>query len=276
MLAYLKLLKKVLHCGKLIEQRAKLKDGTTLRTRSLFGCQMEFKLGPTFPLITTKRMSWDIVVHELLWFISGDTNISYLQNRGINIWNAWADEDGNLGPVYGKQWRNWVGPYGVVDQLDRLITDIQSVKRNPSHHAARRLILTSWNPGDMPHHSVPTGCHTLVQFNVVGRKLSCHLYQRSGDMFLGVPYNIACYSLLTYIIAHMTGLKPDKMVHSFGDAHIYENHISQVKEQLDNTPYDGCKLDITGTIRSIDKIDPKQLVLVGYRHHPALKGDVAI
>lgn len=274
---YEELLSSVFYHGSNQNQRAKTKDGKPLSVRYSWGPQIRYHLELGFPLITSKRMSWDIVTHELLWFLSGDTNISYLQNRGIKIWDAWADEDGELGPVYGKQWRRWEGRFSTVDQIARLVSDLKAVKENPSHHSARRLILTSWNPGDMPEDKVPTGCHTLAQFSIRDRKyLNIHLYQRSGDMFLGVPYNIACYSLLTHILANIVGLVPSLYVHSFGDAHIYNNHLEQVEEQLQRIPPRLPKLEIKGKIQDIDKIDPAQFVLINYQPLGSLKGEVAI
>jgi thymidylate synthase len=218
------------------------------------------------------------IVAELLWFLSGSTNNNDLLKQGVTIWNAWADPaTGELGPVYGKQWRRWEGPGGkTVDQIANLVRDIAAVKDDPWHPAARRLLLTAWNPADMPPPAVPTGCHTFAQFNVTAGRLSCHLYQRSADLLLGVPFNIASYALLTHLLAKVTGLGVGQYVHSFGDAHIYENHFAQVDEQLGREPLPLPTLKLSDDITSIDGIRVDQIQLVGYQHHPPIKGEVAV
>src|SRR5918995_7141804 len=230
---YLDLLREIRTSGTRKAQRATLRsDGRRPDVLSVFGRQIRFDLRAGFPLLTTKRMPWAAVVHELLWFLSGSTNVRYLREHKVTIWDEWADASGELGPVYGKQWRRWEGPSGSVDQVANLVAGIRKVIANPHASEARRLILTAWNPADTPDPKVPTGCHTLVQFNVTDGRLSCQLYQRSADMFLGVPFNIASYALLTMMLAQVTGLQPGDFVHTFGDAHLYLNHIDQTRDQL--------------------------------------------
>lgn len=275
---YLKLLRHVREHGTDKPQRAKV-GGRSLHCRSVFAPDpMRFDLTAGFPLVTTKRMPFRHIVVELLWFLSGSTNNNDLLKQGVTIWNAWADPaTGELGPVYGKQWRRWEGPGGrTVDQIANLVRDIAAVKADPWHSAARRLLLTAWNPGDMPDPKVPTGCHTFAQFNVTDGRLSCHLYQRSADLLLGVPFNIASYALLTHLFARATGLGVGQYVHSFGDAHIYENHFAQVDEQLGRAPLPPPTLKLSDDLTSIDGIRVEQIELVGYRHHPPIKGDVAV
>lgn len=276
---YLTLLRHVRNNGTDKPQRAKV-GGRHLLCRSIFAPDpMRFDLADGFPIVTTKRIPMRHVAAELLWFLSGSTNKNDLQIQvpKIHIWDAWADATGELGPVYGKQWRRWEGPNGVVvDQIANLVRDIAAVKADPWHHAARRLLLTAWNPGDMPPPTVPTGCHTFAQFNVTDGKLSCHLYQRSADMFLGVPFNIASYALLTHLLAKVTGLDVGAYTHSFGDAHIYENHFAQVDEQLTRTPLPLPRLELSDDITSIDGIRVEQISVVGYEHHPPIRGEVAV
>jgi thymidylate synthase len=221
-------------------------------------------------------MPWSAIVHELLWFLSGSTNVRYLREHKVTIWDEWADENGELGPVYGKQWRSWEGPQGRVDQVANLVAGIRKVIADPHASEARRLILTAWNPADMPDPKVPTGCHTLVQFNVTDGRLSCQLYQRSADMFLGVPFNIASYALFTHLLAKHTGLGVGEYVHTFGDAHIYDNHLAAVDEQLAREPFPLPRLEIVGEIASIDRVNVDQLKLVGYQSHGRLPGEVAV
>ena len=205
-------------------------DRTGTGTRGVFGYQMRFDLSEGFPMVTTKKLHKKSIVHELIWFLAGDTNIKYLQENKVRIWDEWADENGDLGPVYGKQWRRWEGPNGaVIDQVDKLI---EAIKTNPY---SRRHIVSAWNPADVDEMALPP-CHCLFQFHVANGKLSCQLYQRSADIFLGVPFNIASYALLTHMVAQVCGLKAGDFVHTFGDAHIYSNHFEQVKEQLDRAP----------------------------------------
>jgi thymidylate synthase len=275
---YLKLLRHVREHGTDKPQRAKV-AGRQLRCRSVFAPDpMRFDLTAGFPLVTTKRMPFRHIVVELLWFLSGSTNNNDLVKHGVKIWDAWADPvTGELGPVYGKQWRRWEGPNGkVVDQIAELVRNVRAVKDDPWHPAARRLLLTAWNPGDMPDSKVPTGCHTFAQFNVTDGRLSCHLYQRSADLLLGVPFNIASYALLTHLLAKVAGLGVGQYVHSFGDAHIYENHFEQVDEQLRRAPLPPPTLKLADDITSVDGIRVDQVTLQGYQHHPPIKGEVAV
>lgn len=277
---YLELLREIREHGTDKPQRATVK-GKRLLCRSLFAPDpMRFDLERGFPLVTTKRVPFSHVVAELLWFLRGSTNICQLdevKGKPVHIWDAWADENGELGPIYGKQWRRWEKPdRTTVDQIANLVRDIAAVKADPWHPAARRLLLTAWNPGDMPPPTTPTGCHTFAQFNVTDGKLSCHMYQRSADMLLGVPFNIASYALLTHLLAKVTGLGVGKYVHSFGDAHIYENHFAQVDEQLTRTPLPPPRLVLSDDITSIDGIRVDQIRVEGYEHHAPIKGDVAV
>lgn len=274
---YLDLVRHVLTHGVKKPQRAVL--GSTQRRPdvfSVFGYQMRFDLTQGFPLLTTKKLRFDWIAHELIWFLRGDTNIAYLKQHGVTIWDEWADERGELGPIYGKQWRRWQGPDGqTVDQIGQLLRDIRRVKADPNDSAARRLILSAWNPIDAPKVRVPF-CHTLAQFMVVQDSLSCQLYQRSADIFLGVPWNIACYSLLTHIFAHLAGLKAAEFIHTFGDAHIYENHKDQLEMQVQRHPLPLPRLEIDPSLTDIDAVRLDQLRLVGYQSHPPLRGEVAI
>jgi thymidylate synthase len=274
---YLDLLREIRTSGTLKAQRATLKsDGRRPSVLSVFGRQIRFNLADGFPLVTTKRMPWMAIVHELLWFLSGSTNVEYLRENKVTIWDEWADESGDLGPIYGKHWRRWEGPQGTIDQVANLIAGIRKVIDNPHASEARRLIITAWNPGDMPSSSVPTGCHTMTQYNVTDGKLSCQLYQRSADMFLGVPFNIASYALFTHILAAHTGLQVGDYVHTFGDAHIYDNHFEAVDEQLKREPLPLPTLEIHGDISNIDNLKADQFKIVGYKHHPKLPGEVAV
>ncbi|WP_020471092.1 thymidylate synthase [Zavarzinella formosa] len=277
MKAYLDLLREIRTTGARKAQRAALRsDGSRPDVLSVFGRQIRFDLLEGFPLVTTKRMPWNAVVHELLWFLSGSTNVRYLQENKVTIWDEWADESGDLGPIYGKHWRRWEGPQGTVDQVANVIAGIRKVIADPHASEARRLLITAWNPADMPSSKVPTGCHTLVQFNVTGNRLSCQLYQRSADMFLGVPFNIASYALFTHIMAKHTGLEPGDFVHTFGDAHIYENHFEAVDEQLKREPFPLPKLEIIGDVSNIDAVRADQLKIIGYQCHARLPGEVAV
>jgi len=274
---YLDLLREIRTAGTRKAQRASLRsDGRRPEVLSVFGRQIRFDLAAGFPMVTTKRMPWNAVVHELLWFLSGSTNVTYLREHKVSIWDEWATPEGELGPVYGKQWRCWEGPQGKVDQIANLIAGIRKVIENPHASEARRLILSAWNPADMPDPKVPTGCHTLVQFNVTEGRLSSQLYQRSADMFLGVPFNIASYALLTHILAKITGLAVGEYVHTFGDAHIYDNHLDAVDEQLRREPMPLPMLQIVGEIPSIDEVKGEQLKLIGYQSHGRLPGEVAV
>jgi len=254
----------------ILEKGTHKSDRTGTGTKGIFGHQMRFDLSEEFPLLTTKKVHWKSVVHELLWFVAGDTNVKYLQENGVRIWNEWADVDGNLGPVYGHQWRNWVSKDGrIIDQLNEVI---EQIKTNPN---SRRLIVNAWNVGDIDEMALPP-CHMMFQFYVSEGKLSCMLYQRSADVFLGVPFNIASYALLTIMIAHVTGLKPGEFVHTFGDAHIYDNHINQVNEQVARTPKPFPKLNITNEVKSIFDFTFDDFELIDYDPHPLIKGKVSV
>ena len=202
----------------------------------MFGRQIRFDLNEGFPLVTTKRVAFNAIVHELIWFLRGSTNIRYLKEHGVTIWDEWADAEGELGPVYGKQWRSWAAPDGrTVDQIDYVLQGIRSLRDDPTASVGRRLIVSAWNPADISQMALPP-CHTLFQFNVTEGRLSCQLYQRSADLFLGVPFNIASYALLTHLVAHVSQLEVGEFIHTFGDAHIYSNHLDQVDEQLGREP----------------------------------------
>lgn len=260
---YEDLLAKVRYLGEAKEDR------TGTGTLSLFGAQMRFNLQDGFPLITTKKIYTKAVVHELLWLLSGDTNIKYLTDNDVHIWDEWADENGDLGPVYGQQWRSWQTQHGsIIDQISNVV---ESIKTNPD---SRRHIVSAWNPADVDDMALPP-CHTLFQFYVANGKLSCQLYQRSGDMFLGIPFNIASYSLLTHMVAQQTGLEVGDFVHTIGDAHIYTNHIPQVDRQLGRMSYEFPELDLTKA-KDIFSYTYDDIEFKHYRHHPALKAEVAV
>ena len=278
MKTYLDLLREVREHGIRKPQRAVLEStGTKPDMLSLFGRQIRFDLRVGFPLVTTKAMHIPSVVGELLWFLSGSTNNNDLLKMGVRFWSEWADEDGELGPIYGKQWRRWEGADGeVVDQIQYLVEGILAVVDDPQHSAGRRLLLNAWNPADFPKIKGPSACHTMAQFNVTQGRLSCQLYQRSADMFLGVPYNIASYALLTHLFAKVTGLDVGEFIHTFGDAHIYENHIDAVDEQLCREPLPLPRLELDDRITSMDDIQPEWIRVVGYQHLPRLKAEVAV
>ena len=271
---YLDLVKEVLENG---NQKG---DRTGTGTKSIFGHQLRFDLSKGFPMITTKKLHLKSIIHELLWFINGDTNISYLNENGVKIWNEWANKDGDLGPVYGYQWRNWNG-----DEIDQIKELISTLKSNPN---SRRMLVSAWNPSVLPDTSktfeqnVTNGkaalppCHAFFQFYVNNGKLSCQLYQRSADVFLGVPFNIASYALFTMMIAQVCGYKPGDFVHTFGDAHIYNNHIDQVKLQLSRDTRPLPKMEINPEIKSIFDFKFEDFTLVDYDPHPHIKGAVAI
>ncbi|HCU59196.1 MAG TPA: thymidylate synthase [Alphaproteobacteria bacterium] len=242
-------------------------DRTGVGTRSVFGRQMRFDLSKGFPLVTTKKVHLKSIIHELLWFIKGDTNIKYLQDNGVRIWNEWADENGDLGPVYGAQWRNWNGQ--GIDQLGDVI---ERIKSKPND---RRLIVTAWNPSQIGQMKLPP-CHMMFQFYVANGKLSCMLYQRSCDMFLGVPFNIASYALLTMMIAQVCGLKPGEFVHTLGDTHIYHNHFEQVREQLTHTPLPLPQMKINPNVKDINDFKFEDFELVGYESYGTIKAPVAV
>lgn len=242
-------------------------DRTGTGTRSVFGRQMRFDLSKGFPLVTTKKVHLKSIIYELLWFLKGDTNVRYLQEHGVRIWNEWADENGDLGPVYGSQWRNWDGK--GIDQIKNLI---DTLKKNPND---RRMIVTAWNPSEIPNMKLPP-CHMIFQFYVANNKLSCMLYQRSCDMFLGVPFNIASYALLTMMIAHVCGFELGEFVHTLGDTHIYHNHFDQVKEQLCREPRPLPQMLIKRKVDSIDDFQYEDFELINYDPWPAIKGVVSV
>jgi thymidylate synthase len=275
---YTDLLRLILERGEEKASRAVLEStGEKPKTRSIFGHQSRYDLTEGFPLVTTRAMPFRQVVVELLWFLRGSTNLEFLHQNGVRIWDQWADTNGDLGPIYGKQWRAWEGSDGQkVDQVAELLKGIEQVKEDPTASPARRLILTAWNPADLSKIRGPSGCHTLCQFYINRGRLSCQLYQRSADMFLGVPWNIASYALLTHLIAKVTGLEAFEFIHTFGDAHIYENHMIQVAEQLTREPFPLPTLVIDDSVTSIEGLALDQFRLIGYKHHPRLKGEVAV
>ena len=266
---YLKLLSDI------IENGADKSDRTGTGTRSLFGYQMRFDLSQGFPLLTTKKLHLKSIIHELLWFLAGDTNIAYLKQNGVSIWDEWADENGELGPVYGHQWRSWPAGDGqdgqpkTIDQIANLLTEI---RRNPD---SRRLIVSAWNPADVPKMALPP-CHCLFQFYVIDGKLSCQLYQRSADALLGVPFNIASYALLTHMVAQVTGLQVGDFVHSFGDLHLYSNHIEQTELQLSRSPRPLPKLVLNPEVTDLFAFRFEDIAIEGYDPHPAIKAKVAV
>ena len=261
---YLELLDKALHQG--VEKT----DRTGTGTLSLFGHQMRFDLAEGFPLLTTKKLHLKSIIYELLWFLRGETNVRWLQEHGVTIWDEWADANGELGPVYGAQWRAWPsGQDGTIDQIAHLVRDI---KANPD---SRRLIVTAWNPADIPKMALPP-CHCLFQFYVANGKLSCQLYQRSADVFLGVPFNIASYALLTMMVAQVTGLKPGEFIHSFGDVHLYSNHLEQARLQLTRLPRVLPTMKINPDIKDIFAFRYEDFALEGYDPHPHIRAEVAV
>ena len=261
---YLDLLRHIRENGVMKEDR------TGTGTQSVFGYQMRFNLQDGFPLLTTKKVHLKSIIHELLWFISGDTNIGYLRENGVTIWDEWADEQGNLGPVYGHQWRSWSCPNGkAIDQLSEVINLIQ---HNPN---SRRMLVTAWNPAEVDQMALPP-CHCLFQFYVAGGKLSCQLYQRSADVFLGVPFNIASYALLTMMIAQVCGLEPGEFIHTTGDTHIYKNHFDQVALQLSREPRKLPTMKLNPDVKSIFDFKYEDFTLEGYDPWPAIKAPVAV
>jgi len=246
-------------------------DRTGVGTFSVFGAQARYALSPDFPLLTTKKIHWKSVVHELLWFLRGDTNTAYLKENKVSIWDEWADEQGDLGRVYGAQWRDWRKPDGgSVDQIQEVI---RSIREQPH---GRRHIVCAWNPGELDQMALPP-CHALFQFYVgQGGTLSCQLYQRSADLFLGVPFNIASYALLTYMVAQVTGLKPGEFVHTFGDLHIYKNHLEQVREQLSREPRPLPQVRLNPDIQDITAFTFQDIELLNYDPHPAIKAPIAV
>ena len=261
---YLDLMERVLSEG--TEKR----DRTGVGTRSIFGHQMRFDLTGGFPLVTTKKLHLKSIIYELLWFLQGDTNVKYLRDHGVTIWDDWADENGDLGPVYGRQWRSWPTPNGgSIDQMANVLAEI---RRNPG---SRRLIVTAWNPAENDKMAL-SPCHCLFQFNVADGALSCQLYQRSADVFLGVPFNIASYALLTMMVAQVTGLKPGVFVHSFGDAHLYLNHLDQARLQLTRSPRPLPTMRLNPAVKDLFAFRYEDFILEGYEPHPHIKAAVAV
>jgi thymidylate synthase len=261
---YLDLMDRVLSEG--VEKR----DRTGVGTRSIFGHQMRFPLAAGFPLVTTKKLHVKSIIYELLWFLRGDTNVKYLNEHGVTIWDEWADANGNLGPVYGKQWRSWPAPDGrAIDQFANVLAEI---RRNP---ASRRLIVTAWNPAELDEMALPP-CHCLFQFNVADGALSCQLYQRSADVFLGVPFNIASYALLTMAVAQVSGLKPGVFVHSLGDAHLYLNHLEQARLQLTRSPRPLPRMRLNPDVKDLFAFRYEDFTLEGYEPHPHIKAAIAV
>ncbi|MCL7929748.1 thymidylate synthase [Halomonas llamarensis] len=245
-------------------------DRTGVGTRSVFGHQMCFDLSRGFPLLTTKKLHLRSIIHELLWFLRGDTNIAYLKENGVKIWDAWADENGDLGPVYGYQWRSWPRPEGgSVDQIKHVVEQIHT---NPQ---SRRLIVSAWNPAQVDEMQLPP-CHCLFQFYVANGRLSCQLYQRSADIFLGVPFNIASYALLLSMVAHVTGLKPGEFIHTLGDAHLYSNHLEQAREQLTRTPKAPPRLVLSPEVTDLFAFQFDDICIDDYDAHPHIKAKVAV
>ncbi len=261
---YLSLLQHILDTG------VQKSDRTGTGTISCFGYQMRFDLQEGFPLVTTKKLHLKSIIYELLWFLRGETNTAYLKEHGVSIWDEWADEDGELGPVYGKQWRSWTGADGrTIDQISEVI---EAIKKNPD---SRRLIVSAWNVAELPEMALMP-CHALFQFYVAEGKLSCQLYQRSADVFLGVPFNIASYALLTMMVAQVCGLEPGEFIHSFGDVHIYNNHLEQVRLQLSRTPFPPPKMRLNKEVKNIFDFKYEDFTLEEYQHHPAIKAPVAV
>ena len=261
---YLDLMARVLESG------VSKGDRTGTGTLSVFGHQMRFDLAEGFPLVTTKKVHLRSIIHELLWLLSGDTNIGYLKANGVSIWDEWADENGDLGPVYGAQWRSWpAADGGTIDQISQVLAEIRA---NPD---SRRLIVTAWNPAETQKMALPP-CHILFQFYVAEERLSCHLYQRSADVFLGVPFNIASYALLTMMVAQVSGLKVGEFVHSFGDAHLYRNHLDQARLQLSRSPRPLPRMKLNPDVRSLFDFVYEDFAIEGYDPHPAIKAEVAV
>jgi len=261
---YLDLMRHVLENGTVREDR------TGTGTRSVFGYQIRFDLSKGFPLVTTKKLHLRSIIHELLWFLQGDTNIRYLKENGVSIWDEWADENGDLGPVYGHQWRHWPARDG--GEIDQITKVLEQIRKTPD---SRRLMVSAWNVADVDRMALPP-CHSLFQFYVADGRLSCQLYQRSADIFLGVPFNIASYALLTMMVAQVSGLKPGDFVHTFGDAHLYSNHIEQAKEQLSRTPHPLPVMKLNPAVTDLFAFRFEDFELVGYQAHPHIKAPVAV
>ena len=252
------------------KQGLRKEDRTDTGTVSLFGAQMRFDLSDGFPLMTTKKLHVKSIIHELIWFLQGSTNVRYLNEHGVTIWDEWADEHGELGPVYGKQWRSW--PTASGETVDQITALVEGIKRDPD---SRRHIVSAWNVGEIPKMALPP-CHCLFQFYVAGGRLSCQLYQRSADVFLGVPFNIASYALLTQMVAQVTGLEPGEFVHTFGDVHLYLNHFEQADEQLSRAPRALPRLEINPDVKSLFDFVYEDFKLVGYDPHKAIRAEVAV
>lgn len=261
---YHDLLKHVLNFG------VSKEDRTGTGTKSIFGYQMRFDLQEGFPLLTTKKVHLKSIIHELLWFLKGETNVAYLHENKVSIWDEWADADGNLGPIYGYQWRSWTAPDGTV--IDQISDIISAIIKTPD---SRRLIVSAWNPGELGKMALPP-CHILFQFYVADGRLSCQLYQRSADIFIGVPFNIASYALLTMMVAQVTNLKPGEFIHTFGDAHIYLNHMEQVNLQLSRAPKSLPQMRLNPEVKDIYSFKFDDFTLVGYDPHPPIKASVAV
>jgi thymidylate synthase len=261
---YLDLMERVLADG--VEKH----DRTGTGTLSVFGHQMRFDLAEGFPLVTTKKLHLKSIIHELLWFLAGDTNIGYLKDHGVSIWDEWADAEGNLGPVYGRQWRSWATPDG--GRIDQIANVVEAIRKNPD---SRRLIVSAWNPADVERMALPP-CHCLFQFYVARGRLSCQLYQRSADAFIGVPFNIASYALLTMMVAQVTGLKPGEFVHTFGDAHLYLNHVEQAHLQLSRSTRALPVMHINPAVKDIFSFRYEDFELRGYDPHPHIRAEVAV
>ena len=264
MKAYLDLLRTIL------DQGVRKTDRTGTGTLSYFGYQMRFDLSEGFPLLTTKKLHTRSIFYELLWMLKGDTNIKYLHDHGVTIWDEWADANGDLGPVYGKQWRSWEGPDGhTIDQIKAVV---RQIRETPD---SRRLMVSAWNPAEVDRMALPP-CHAFFQFYVTESRLSCQLYQRSGDVFLGVPFNIASYALLTAMVAQVCGLKPGTFVHTLGDAHLYSNHLEQARLQLTRTPFPLPTLELNPDVRNLDDFTYEDIRILNYQAHPHIKADVAV
>ncbi len=264
MRTYLNLLQHILDHGR------EKSDRTGTGTFSTFGCQMRFDLAAGFPLVTTKKAHLKSVIYELLWFLKGSTNVAYLRENGVSIWNEWADENGELGPVYGKQWRDWAAPDGR--HIDQIAEALRLIRHNPD---SRRIIVSAWNVGEIDQMALPP-CHSFFQFYVLDGRLSCQLYQRSADAFLGVPFNIASYALLTLMVAQVTGLKPGEFIHTFGDLHIYKNHLEQVRLQLSRAPRPLPVMKLNPAVKDLFAFQYGDFTVEGYDPHPAIKAPVAI
>lgn len=263
-LSYLALLRETLEHGDLRDDR------TGVGARSLFGRQLRFDLAAGFPLLTTKKVHVKSIVAELIWFLRGDTNTAWLHEQGVTIWDEWADAAGDLGPIYGKQWRSWATPDGrVIDQIAEVVEGLKTMPYS------RRHVVSAWNPSDLDQMALPP-CHCLFQFYVAQGRLSCQLYQRSADIFLGVPFNIASYALLTHMMAQVVGLQPGHFVHTFGDVHLYANHIDQAREQLSRAPFEPPVLKLNPLVREIAGFTPADIEFIGYRAHPAIKAPIAV